>query len=211
MRFGPSIVRVLAAALVIAPSGIAQQRNPGPVTIPVVHIPAGATSRDDAPVREAVEPLSMSARIEITQKALSSSSPLGTAGQPIRLTAGAPSRLLSGLRVSGELNGSWNYIALYEPTSALTLYYTPVEPGRPHLLECGCDTAKGAHVRLSANSSFDTSNQATFVELSTFSLSRDDRRLMAVLVPSQPQIQLQLTIAKGESLSVNYCELTPFK
>jgi len=211
MRLASSIVRVFGIALVVAASGVAQQRNPTPLTIPVLQIPAGATSRDDAPVRQAIEPLSMSARIEITQKALSSTSSPLAPGQPIRLSAGVTVRLQSGLRVDGELNGAWGYISLQESASALTLYYAPVEPSRPHLLECGCDTAKGAHVRLSANSSFDTSNQAKFVELSTFSLSKDDRRLMAVLVPSQPQIQLQLTVAKGESLAVNYCELTPFK
>jgi len=162
-------------------------------------------------VRQAVEPLPMSARIEITQKALASSSPLEPSGQPIRLTAGAPSRLLSGLRVSGELNGAWDYIALYEPDSALTLYFAPVEPGRPHLLDCDCDSFKGAHIRVAASSSVETSPQATFVELSTFSFSKDDRRLLMVLKPSQPQIQLQLTIGKGETLSVMSCELTPFK
>ena len=211
MRIAASIGVVLAFGVVRAPLGDAQRRIPTPSTIPILHIPPTETPREDAPVRQAIEPLPMSERIEIIQRALSSRSPLQPSGQPVRLTPAAPSQGLSGLRVTGELNGSWNYISLHEPTSALTLYYAPVEPGRPHLLDCDCGSYKGAHIRVASSSSVETSSQTPFAELATFSFSKDDRRLLVVLKPSQPQIQLQLSVSKGETLSVMSCELTPFK
>lgn len=211
MRIAAAIGVVLAIAIVRAPPGDAQRRIPTPASIPVLQIPPTATPGEDAPVRQAIEPLPMSERIEIIRKALSSPSPLEPSGKPIRLTPAAPGQGRSGLRVTGELNGAWNYISLHEPNSALTLYYAPVAPGRPHLLECDCGSFKGAHIRVASSSSVETSTQTTFVELATFSISEDDRRLLMVLKPSQPQIQLQLTIGKGETLSVMSCELTPFK
>ena len=212
MRVAVSLAVVLAIALANAPAGDAQRRNPVPATIPVLQIPPGATPPEAPPMRQAIEPLPISARIEITQKALGSSSPLQPSGQPIRLSAAAPSQGLSGLRVSGELNGALDFIWLFEPTSALTLYYAPVEPGSPHLLECGCDSSlPDVHVRVAASGSVDISSQTTFVELSSHVLHKSDRRIMTVVKPSQPQIQLQLTIGKYERITVMYCELTPFK
>ena len=64
--------------------------NSGPVTrnVPVLQIPAGPASPEVSTEHRGVEPLPMNARVELTQKALSSTpTPLGTPGAPLRAHA----------------------------------------------------------------------------------------------------------------------------
>ena len=144
---------------------------PGGTTIPVLHVPRGSSSRDDSPAQATIPPLPMSARIEMVQKALSSTStPLGQAGTPIRLSAAVPRRDLSGLTViNGGMNAWSERNPASDPKATLDLYFDPVEPNRPHLLECACYigwSEKPVPVRVSANIS-----DQKYVELSVITLS----------------------------------------
>jgi len=147
--------------------------------------------------------------VEITQRALSSTSiPLGAPGAPLRLSAPITQRLQSALRVRrGTLDTRKGRSLIVLPVGGLLdLYYEPVVPARPHLLECGSSSSPDAQVRLTART-----DGNKWVELATFSFANSDDRLLAVVVPSQPRIELSLTTIKGTDFRVFYCELTPFK
>ena len=158
----------------------------------------------------------LNARVEIIQKTLSTTSlPLGQPGDPIRLSSTSPKvGKMSGLRIrEGWLTASpaTPHIFLGSIRGSLDLYFEPVVPGRPHLLECGCSIhPSGAQVRLSALSWQDGDDEK-YVELSTFSFAAGAQRVLAVVVPSQPGVQLQLRMVKGLGFGVDFCELTPFK
>lgn len=176
-------------------------------SIPLVQIPAESASPEDASEHRGVEPLPMDTRVEVTQKALSATStPLGTPGDPLRLSARITKRVPSALRLRrGTLDTRKDRSLMVLPAGAiLDLYFEPVVPNRPHLLECGSSSSADAQVRFTAR----TGN--TWVVLATFSFVKGDDRLMAVVVPSQPRIELGLTTIKGTDFRVFYCELTPF-
>jgi hypothetical protein len=182
-------------------------RGAVPASIPVLQVPAVSASPEESSEHRGVEPLPMNTRVELTQKALSSpSTPLGTPGDPLRLSARITKRLPSALRVRrGTLDARKERSLIVLPVGAiLDLYFEPVVPARPHLLECGSFSQGGAQIRLTVR----TDNK--WAELATFSVTNSDDRLLAVVVPSQPRIELTLSTIKGTDFRVFYCELTPF-
>lgn len=176
--------------------------NAGAAAIPIWHVPPGSTLPDVSPGWTNTQTLPMSARIEITEKALSSTS-IGKPARPLRLTPRAPQSGLSYLSVRGEFSGLHDYITI-RAKDYVILHFLPVEPGRPHLFDCEFGfVVGGAVVRLST----EDKGQSTTIPLGT----APGQRLTAAIVSSDTGVSVRLELDKGELLNLRACELTPFK
>ena len=206
----PGARRGLAGSLT-QPAAASMVEGGMPPPIPVLHI--GVDAGADAKMTGSIEPMAMSARLSVVQRA--TSLPVQSAGSPLRLTASNPR-----IPQRAQLSLSNGFYAahmsdegsiLVPPNAKFTVSYYDVEPNQPHLLDCGVRLDEPAEIRVSPYAKAPTGQTYDLADASKISLPAGDHHLVAVLVPMKPSFSVLIEPTGPAGFSVRYCELTAYK
>jgi hypothetical protein len=183
----------------------------GKPPVPVLHIVTDATA--DARSIGSIEPMAMSARLSVVQRA--TSLPVQNAGLALRLTASNP-RIPQRAQLSLSngfyaADASSDGLILVPPGAKFAVSYYQVEANQPHLLDCGVKLDEPAEIRISPYAKAPTGQTYDLPDASKVSLPGGDHHLLTVVVPTKPSFSVLFEPMGTAGFSVRYCEVTSFK